>query len=109
MSEIERAKERDGHPCGAAGRLPLHTRHPCSGTAASPTTLPAGHPRTHESATMRATEGSSQGLERDIPRAARELREERRIERQEWLKIHRFVREDERRRPLIHNGGKARK
>lgn len=34
-------------------------------------------------------------LERDIARAARELREDRRIERQEWRKIHRFVREHE--------------
>lgn len=48
-------------------------------------------------------------LERDIARAARELREERRIERQEWRKIHRFVRQREKRRPLMHNGGKARK
>lgn len=48
-------------------------------------------------------------LEQDIARAARELREERRIERQEWRKIHRSVREHQRRPPLIHNGGKARK
>lgn len=45
-------------------------------------------------------------LERDIARAAREIREERRIERQEWRKIHWFVRQYERRRPLIHNGRK---
>lgn len=54
-------------------------------------------------------EGPTMSLEQDIARAARELREERRIERQEWRKIHRFVREHEKRRPLIHNGDKARK
>ena len=48
-------------------------------------------------------------LERDIARAARELREERCVERQEWRKVHRRVRERERRRSLIHNGGKARR
>lgn len=48
-------------------------------------------------------------LERDIARAARELREVRRIERQLWRKVYRRVREYERRQPLVHNGKKARR
>ena len=46
-------------------------------------------------------------LERDIARAARELREERRVERLWSRHLSRFVREHQRRRPaLIHNGAR---
>lgn len=48
-------------------------------------------------------------LERDIARAARELLEERRIERQLWRKVHRHVLQLDRRPELTHNRRKARK
>ena len=48
-------------------------------------------------------------LERDIARASRDLREERRFERVWSRHLSRFVRRADRRPPLIYNGRKARK